>query len=299
MKVKEKLKEFSEVVDAYLVTCLDHLCMPLGLKEAMYYSLEAGGKRLRPVLCMTCYFLASGGKPYKPMLPFAAGIELIHTYSLIHDDLPPMDNDDFRRGKPSSHKRFGEATAILAGDALLTDAFGFMVSVADTGLNAADVLRAVRCVSDAAGSQGMVGGQVLDMAYTGAQGSVTLAMLRDMQAGKTGALLKAACVSGALLAGGESRICSAFEVYGAQLGLAFQIADDILNETGDSALLGKPVGSDAAHGKSTYPALVGLEESRRLAQKATCAAQAALGGFEGEMADFLRGLAQYVIERVS
>ena len=261
--------------------------------EAAKYSAMAGGKRLRPVLCLSCAALC--GLQPAAVLPFASAIEMVHTYSLIHDDLPAMDDDDLRRGKPSNHKAFDEATAILAGDALLTDAFAHMCRVE---LPAGQVLRAVAEFARAAGSSGMVGGQEWDMLYTGLP-PVGMAELRRMHAMKTGALLRASCVCGALLAGAADDVCERIGRYGAALGVAFQIADDILDVVSDTATLGKPAGSDAAQGKNTYPALVGLDESRRLAREQADAACAALTGFSGPEAEFLRALAGYTITRAA
>lgn len=297
MNFKEELRKRSAEVEEYLMHCLEAIPMPEGLREAMNYSLLAGGKRLRPVLCLA----ASGlfGQDRAALMPFAAAIECIHSYSLIHDDLPAMDDDDLRRGKASNHKAFGEATAILAGDALATDAFVFMASVGlGGGVSAERTLEAIRIMALAAGSSGMVGGQYLDMRYTAKAGK-TLDELKAMQAAKTGALIRASCESGAALAGAAPEDRARVAEYGRALGAAFQIVDDILDEIGDEAVLGKPVGSDAAHGKVTYPALAGLEKSRELAEEAGTAALSALNGFTGESADFLRGLVEYVLKRAA
>ena len=291
--MKALLKERGKLVESYLATCLDGQEMPPRLRESMLYSLQAGGKRLRPVLCLSCAALC--GLQPAAVLPFASAIEMVHTYSLIHDDLPAMDDDDLRRGKPSNHKAFDEATAILAGDALLTDAFAHMCRVE---LPAGQVLRAVAEFARAAGSSGMVGGQEWDMLYPGLP-PVGMAELRRMHAMKTGALLRASCVCGALLAGAADDVCERIGRYGAALGVAFQIADDILDVVSDTATLGKPAGSDAAQGKNTYPALVGLDESRRLAREQADAACAALTGFSGPEAEFLRALAGYTITRAA
>ncbi len=290
-EMKALLAARGAAVEQYLAHCLNDRGIPPRLQAAMEYSLMAGGKRLRPVLCQTCACLC--GADAATVLPFAASIEMIHTYSLIHDDLPAMDNDDLRRGKPSNHKAFDEATAILAGDALLTDAFAFMLSLP---LPAADLARAAACVAGAAGSAGMVGGQMLDMEYTGRH-DVTLDQLRGMHSLKTGALLRASCVSGALLTGAQADRVDAISRYGAALGVAFQIADDILDVTADTATLGKPAGSDVEQGKNTYPALVGLEKSRELAQAQADAAVEAVRIFNGPEAEFLRALATYVVSR--
>ena len=295
---EETLREKSGLVEGYLSSCLSALEMPPGLLEAMNYSLLAGGKRLRPVLCISGAGLFGLGA--EAVMPFAAGLECIHSYSLIHDDLPAMDNDDLRRGKPSSHKQFGEAVAILAGDGLLTDAFGLMASTGSAGqsLPAERILSALRTVALAAGSPGMVGGQYLDMLYT-ARPEVTLEQVREMQAAKTGELITASVLAGAILAGAGAEDRARMECYGRALGAAFQIMDDILDEVGDAAVLGKPVGSDAARGKITYPALLGMERSRLLAEEAGKAALEAIQPFGGEEALFLRELVTYVLHRSS
>lgn len=300
--VRERLRERGQAVEAYLSGCLKDRPMPPRLRKAMEYSLCAGGKRLRPVLCLTTALL--GGERLERVMPFAAGIEMIHTYSLIHDDLPAMDDDDMRRGRPSNHKAFDEATAILAGDALLTDAFVFMTVPAGghDPVPADRVLAALAEMAVAAGSAGMVGGQVLDMDYTGArleQGvKVTLADLRAMHRGKTGALFRASCVAGGLLAGAAPAVIAALRTYGEALGAAFQIVDDVLDVTADSATLGKPAGSDARQGKVTYPSLVGLDESRAMACAEAGRAVDALGELDGDEATFLRELAQVLLDRI-
>lgn len=288
---KARLRTDGARVEAWLATCLEQRGLPERLQAAMHYSLMAGGKRVRPVLCLST--AAMCGLPADAALPFACAIEMIHTYSLVHDDLPAMDNDDLRRGKPSNHKAFDEATAILAGDALLTDAFCFMAAL---DLPAPRVLAALASVAQAAGGSGMVGGQMLDMLYTGA-GHVGLEKIQHMHSLKTGALLRAACVSGALLAGADAAQVQAISQYGASLGVAFQIADDILDITSDTATLGKPAGSDAEQGKNTYPALLGLDQSRVLANSHMLQAVENLQMFSGPEAAFLRTLARYVVER--
>ena len=227
--------------------------------EAMAYSLEAGGKRLRPMLALEFCRLA-GGEPEKAM-PFACAVEMIHTYSLIHDDLPCMDNDDMRRGKPSCHKAFGEATALLAGDALLTKAFE-MLSKAE--LPPERIVKAAAILSRCAGIDGMIGGQAVDLLNEAQAPDFDILELTYRL--KTAALLQAACLLGTAAAGNDQMTDKARE-YGLNLGLAFQIVDDILDVTGDSALLGKPVGSDAENGKTTFVTLCGLEKARELAEK--------------------------------
>ena len=291
-EMKALLLRRARMVEEFLPSCVGG-DMPPRLRDSMLYSLQAGGKRLRPVLCLSCAALF--GLAESVVLPFAAAIEMIHTYSLIHDDLPAMGDDDLRRGAPSTHKAFDEATAILAGDGLLTDAFGRMTTV---DLPASRVLAAVGEMARAAGSTGMVGGQEWDMIYTGMP-PVSLDELRRMHAMKTGALLRASCVCGALLAGAESIELQRISRYGAALGVAFQIADDILDVVSDTETLGKPAGSDAEHGKNTYPSLVGLDESRRLAQEQARHAQEAIASFHGPEAEFLRALALYTVTRVA
>ncbi len=227
--------------------------------EAMAYSLEAGGKRLRPMLVLEFCRLA-GGDVEKAM-PFACAVEMIHTYSLIHDDLPCMDNDDMRRGKPSCHKAFGEATALLAGDALLTKAFEML---AKAELPPERIVRAAAILSRCAGIDGMIGGQAVDLLNEAqAPDFSTLELTCRL---KTAALLQAACLLGTAAAGNDQMADKARE-YGLNLGLAFQIVDDILDVTGDSALLGKPVGSDAENGKTTFVTLCGLQKARELAER--------------------------------
>ena len=301
--LKKQLKTDAAQVEAFLADCLGSLLgLPQGLRAAMDYSLLAGGKRLRPVLCLT--FARAFGEKREPacpsitdaVMPFAAAIECIHTYSLIHDDLPAMDDDDMRRGRPSNHKQFDEATAILAGDALVTDAFAFMAS-AGKQLPAERVLAAIACMATAAGGPGMVGGQYLDMQYTLAK-TATLEQLRGMHAMKTGALITASCLTGAILGGADAKEQQAVASYGKALGSAFQIMDDILDIIGDAAVLGKPIGSDAANEKPTYPSLLGLEQSRALAHEEADKAVASLPD-AGSQTAFLHALARYVVERNS
>ncbi|WP_432737903.1 polyprenyl synthetase family protein [Maridesulfovibrio sp. FT414] len=295
MTVKEKLAVHAADVEKFLNECLDDRGIPEGLLASMKYSLLAGGKRLRPVLVLVWAKMLGAKK--EAVMPFAASLEMIHTYSLIHDDLPAMDDDDLRRGKPSNHKQFDEATAILAGDGLLTEAFGFM---AEAEAPASDLIEAIALMARSAGSGGMVGGQAVDISYTGREG-VTLDELKVMHSMKTGALILSACKSGAILAKGvgatEDDVRRA-EEYGRLIGVAFQIVDDVLDIVGDEAALGKPVGSDIELGKSTYPSLIGLEESKELARKYIEEAVELLSPYSGEEADFLRELAQYIVDRV-
>nr|WP_321255483.1 farnesyl diphosphate synthase [uncultured Pseudodesulfovibrio sp.] len=300
MTVKEQLAQRAETVESFLSGCMKDRGIPARLLKSMEYSLLAGGKRLRPVLVLSWATMLApddadmGDK----VMPFAASLECIHTYSLIHDDLPAMDDDDLRRGKPSNHKQFDEATAILAGDGLLTEAFGLMSAASIVkGLPADRVLRAIYVLATAAGSGGMVGGQVVDMEFTG-RDDVPLEELREMHAMKTGALITAACECGAILSGAdESDIDNARE-FGKSVGVAFQIVDDVLDVVSDTETLGKPAGSDEEMGKSTYPSLIGLEKSKQLASQYIDAALKHLSNCTGSEKEFLEHLARYIVDRV-
>ena len=260
------------------------------LMQAMEYSLMAGGKRLRPILLMAAADSINGkGESY---LQVASAFEMIHTYSLIHDDLPAMDNDDYRRGKLTNHKVFGEAMAILAGDALLT--LAFEVALRQKGVPHEILFAVLEEISKAAGVSGMVGGQVIDLRSEGIQ--IDLATLKLMHMGKTGALFRAAIRCGALLAQADGEKLTALTRYAEDFGLAFQITDDILDVEGDAQILGKATGSDVKNNKSTYVTLTSLEEAKRLAKEAVDDALTALENFGAE-AEFLRGLVQFLIGR--
>ncbi len=261
--------------------------------EAMRYSLFAGGKRLRPILCLAGAE-AVGGDPGE-VLPVACALEMIHTYSLIHDDLPAMDDDDLRRGKPTCHKQFDEATAILAGDGLLTLAFQVLGEAAlqYEGREAA-LLEVVRLLADAAGYRGMVGGQMLDLLAEGRQ--VTLPELETIHRLKTGALLTAAVRSGALLGGASRGEVTLLTGYGEKFGLVFQITDDLLDVEGEAAEMGKATGMDAQRQKATYPALVGVEGARQWARRLVEQAVADLETL-GAPAAPLQELARYLLSR--
>lgn len=261
--------------------------------RAMRYSLTAGGKRLRPLLCLLACRLVAGRTA--PALPVACALEYIHTYSLIHDDLPALDNDDFRRGKPSCHKKFGVATAILAGDALLTEAFA-LLSRPDRLCRVDPVrrLRVIEEISRAAGLGGMIGGQEADIRGEGQR--VSLAYVNSLHARKTGALITAALVCGGLAGGGDEAALKTLRQFGNRIGLAFQIQDDLLNIEGQSLLTGKSTGTDALRGKATYPALVGLEESRKTARRLVTEAAALLLPF-GAKGRPLAALGQYIVAR--
>ena len=260
------------------------------LAESMEYSLMAGGKRLRPILVMAA--ADAVGARGTDFVQAACGIEMIHTYSLIHDDLPAMDNDDYRRGKLTNHKVFGEALAILAGDALLTQAFE--VILRQQGVSAEVLVQVLKEMSIAAGPNGMVGGQVIDMLSEGKR--ISMEELRKMHMGKTGALFRAAIRSGAILGGASEAKLAALTTYADCFGLAFQITDDILDVVGDGAVIGKPVGSDERNEKSTYVTLTSLEEAKKLAADTVQQALDALEVF-GDEAKFLRDLVKMLLER--
>lgn len=260
------------------------------LAKSMNYSLMAGGKRLRPILVMAA--ADAVGADGEKFLHLATSIEMIHTYSLIHDDLPAMDNDDYRRGKLTNHKVFGDGIAVLAGDALLTLAFEV---IADSpNVDTEKKLKVIKEMSHAAGAEGMVGGQVIDLESEGKK--IDMDTLRKMHSAKTGALFCAAIRSGAILGGATDKQLADLTQYARCFGLAFQITDDILDVTGDEASIGKPVGSDEKNHKSTYVTLGSLQSAQELAQKAVNEAKKALADF-GTEADFLRELVDYLISR--
>jgi len=263
--------------------------------SAMRYSLFVGGKRIRPILCLAAGAAVDVDPALEEdLLPVACALECIHTYSLIHDDLPAMDDDDLRRGHPTNHKKFGEAAAILAGDGLLTFAFDLLSSPGNTSLDDAARLRIVQLVSRAAGSLGMVGGQTLDMAGEGKK--IEFEMLKTIHRNKTGALITAAVLSGAVGARATSAQYEALRTYGDAIGLAFQIVDDLLDVTSTTEELGKTAGSDVEHNKATYPAYFGIDGTRDRAAQAIQASLDALDVFP-ESADPLRFLAHYILSR--
>ncbi|MDQ3488076.1 MAG: polyprenyl synthetase family protein [Acidobacteriota bacterium] len=278
--------------------------------EAMRYSLFAGGKRLRPVLALAAAEAvaerrgSTAAQAHALTMPCACALELIHTYSLVHDDLPAMDDDVLRRGRPTAHVVYGEGLAILVGDALLTEAFAHLAIEPRTvdGVDDAELawrkIAAIRLIADAAGPSGMVGGQAIDLRAAGGDAAPLDADgLRDMHGRKTGALIRAAALAGASMAGADTVLCSAIDDYASDVGLAFQIVDDILDVEGASADLGKTAGKDAAAGKPTYPAIYGLDASRRLAAECIDRSLAALdsAGLAGQ----LPALAGWVVGRHS
>ncbi|NPC74105.1 polyprenyl synthetase family protein [Corallococcus sp. AB004] len=281
-------------VEALLLERADRLGpagTPPRLAESMRYSLLAGGKRLRPVLCLAFADAVSKSSTDAAVVADAAcALEYVHTYSLVHDDLPSLDNDDLRRGLPTNHKVYGEPVALLAGDGLLTEAFNVLASGPEPvrGLLCAELARA-------AGASGMVGGQALDIAADRAAALDYLLRLHRM---KTGALILAACRMGVLAAGGDAAALASAVTYGEAVGLAFQIADDVLDVTSSAEAMGKPVGADAEAGRFTFPAVVGLDESRRMADELVARAEAAVRPLEGVDGP-LAALARYSVERKS
>jgi geranylgeranyl diphosphate synthase type II len=282
------------MVDAALAESFPN---PTGLEkkvlEAIRYSIFAGGKRLRPILCLAAAEVA-GGLSQK-IMPVACALEMIHTYSLIHDDLPAMDNDDFRRGQPTNHKVFGEAIAILAGDALVTEAFGFVagLSIKD-GMEPERILKVIRILVKAAGYRGMIGGQAIDLECENRPAD--LPTVEYMHILKTGALISGSLEAGAILGGGTPEQVTLLTRYGHHLGLAFQITDDLLDIEGDVELMGKQPGSDVAKNKKTYPALLGVARSKEAAREHVDEALKALDTFD-DKAEPLRAIARYLLVR--
>jgi geranylgeranyl diphosphate synthase, type II len=285
------LKERRLQVEAALDQALA-LRYPETLYESMRYSLLAGGKRLRPILCLATCELAGGSLAMA--MPTACALEMIHTMSLIHDDLPSMDNDDYRRGRLTNHKVYGDDVAILAGDALLTYAFEH-VATQTQGAAPERVLRVVAGLGKAVGGEGLVGGQVVDLASEG-NPNVTLETLNYIHNHKTAALLEVSVTSGAILAGADEEAIESLRQYAQRIGLAFQIVDDILDITSTPETLGKSVGKDITAQKVTYPSLWGIEESRRQANQLIEAAKESLAGF-GELNRPLLAIADYIVAR--
>ena len=293
-KIEQYLEEKKSLVEQALQKCMPE---PTGLAgeaiRSMHYSLFAGGKRIRPILCIAGAEAVGGSAD--DVLPVACSIELIHSYSLIHDDLPAMDNDDFRRGKPTNHKVFGEAVAVLAGDGLLTLAFNLMAryGLEKQGEKTA-LLRVIDLIASAAGCKGMVGGQVVDITYEGKDPDPTV--VEYIHRHKTGALIAASVTAGTILADGTEEEVRAINRYGQEIGLVFQIADDILNIEGSEDVLGKGTGSDQERGKITYPSVFGLSESKHIQKRLVDQAIEFLNKFD-HRAEPLRDLARYIIKR--
>ena len=286
MDFKEYIKKKREIVNQALESCLpDEKKEPRSLHQAMRYSVFAGGKRLRPILAMAS-FEAVGGRG-KAILPVACALEMIHTYSLIHDDLPCMDDDNLRRGKPTLHKVYGDGMAVLAGDALHALAFELLLQAKNP--------QVVNEVAKAIGTEGMIGGQVKDLEAEGKK--VSLKQVEYIHTHKTGKLLRAAVRAGAILGGADKATLSALSGYGEKFGLAFQIVDDILDVVGKEEVIGKKKGSDKANSKATYPAVIGLEESKNLAKDLLTQAKSRLSVLKNKKWVFEK-LADYVYERI-
>jgi geranylgeranyl diphosphate synthase type II len=296
MDLKAYLEERRGLVNRSLEAYLPKVRGPaFRVVQAMHYSLFAGGKRLRPILCLAAAE-AVGGDPGE-VLPVACALEMIHTYSLIHDDLPAMDDDDLRRGQPTCHKQYDEATAILAGDGLLTAAFHVLAEAASRFEGReTDLLAVIQLIAAAAGYPGMVGGQMLDLQAEGRE--VTLKELETIHRMKTGALLTASVRSGAMMAGGTRSEVTALTAYGEKFGLAFQVTDDLLDVEGEAEEMGKATGMDAQRRKATYPGLLGREEAKAWAQRLVETAVADLEPF-GSRAEPLREIARYLLVRRS
>jgi geranylgeranyl diphosphate synthase type II len=296
VNVERYLAERRAMVEAALERALEPAAeVPPRLHEAMRYAVFSGGKRVRPVLSlMACE--AAGGAPERA-LPFACALELIHTYSLVHDDLPAMDDDELRRGRPTVHVAFDEALAILAGDALLTEAFRLAAAGAlAAGLEPARALGVVAAIAVAAGAGGMVGGQVADLEAEGVVADE--ALVASIHRRKTAALIAAAIDAGAVAGGASDDDLRALNAYGAALGLAFQVADDLLDATASTSVTGKREGGDAAHGKATYPAVLGIDGARRVARELLARCLDALAPL-GNRAEPLRALATFIVERAT
>ena len=291
--MKELLKEQIDFIDGYLDKYLEKKDNPQSIiYDAMRYSVFAGGKRLRPILMLNICKMCGGD--IDEVIPFACALEMIHTYSLIHDDLPAMDNDDLRRGIPTSHKKFGEATAILAGDALLNKAFEVVSSY--KGKQTERAMKAINILSVSSGTEGMIGGQIVDILSEGK--TITLDELRYLHLNKTGAIIRSACVIGAVMSGASEEEIKAVDGFAQNLGIAFQIQDDILDVTGTEEELGKPIGSDAEENKNTYVSLMGIERSKELAEEYSDSAKKSLDIF-GSKADFLKQFTDYLTDRRS
>lgn len=296
MKIKEYLKNQQLHIEQALNILFPSQEKPFITHiEAMRYSLFAGGKRIRPILCLTAASAINDDeKSLHDLLPIACALECIHTYSLVHDDLPAMDDDNMRRGKPTNHILYGEAEAILAGDGLLTYAFELITDTQNSGLSVEKRLKIANIIAKASGSFGMVGGQALDIEHEKQQ--YPFEMLQTIHKSKTGELITASVHAGAVGANATQEQTESLLEYGRNIGLAFQIVDDLLNATSTTEQLGKSAGSDAAQGKATYPAFFGIEKTKEKALKAIQSAQKALSKFD-EKADMLRQIADYIYTR--
>lgn len=280
--IENVLKEYMPKEEGYQKTVI----------EAMNYSLSAGGKRLRPILTLEACKIAGGNE--EEAIPFAVAIEMIHTYSLIHDDLPALDNDDLRRGRPTNHKVYGEAMGILAGDALLNYAFEVMLSDSINKENPEKYLKAINEIAKGAGIYGMIGGQVVDVESENKQ--IEKEKLDYIHMNKTAAMMVGCMRAGAIIGGANSEQMEEITKYAKNIGLSFQIVDDILDIVGDEAKLGKKVGSDIENHKSTYPSLLGLDKSKEIAYNLIDEAKKSIEKLSDDV-DFLKGLAEYIIDR--
>jgi geranylgeranyl diphosphate synthase, type II len=290
MNFIEELKRKQDIVNDYLEEIIKIQNAPLSITEAMKYSLLSGGKRIRPILALS--FCEALGGTIDEVLPYACAIELIHTYSLIHDDLPAMDNDDLRRGRPTNHKVFGEAGAILAGDSLLNYAFEIMMDDVVKNKCENKFVEAAKIISKSSGVKGMIGGQVIDIESEGKH--LDIDKLIEMHSKKTGALIEASCLSGCVIAEKKERMDDIIE-YSKCIGITFQIVDDILDCTGDAQKLGKNVGSDASNNKSTFVSLLGIDKSKEMAKEYTDKAQRIAR--DVDETGFLSKLTDYLLNR--
>lgn len=293
INVTSKLEEYAKITEQgllkYLSTVDDDLA---DIFESARYSAMAGGKRIRPALLLEFYKLCGGN--INDVIPYACAIEMIHTYSLIHDDLPCMDNDDLRRGKPTNHKVYGESTALLAGDGLQTRAFEIMLGCTNRALLPQNILAASAIIASCAGMEGMIGGQVLDLKFEEYQPNIE--EQERMILLKTGKLIEAACCAGCALAGENGDVFNAAKTFSRKLGVAFQIRDDILDVTGNAESLGKKTGSDAQSGKTTFATVYGIEKCENMVSMLTQEAQAAIANIQGS--EFLFALAETLVQRV-
>ncbi len=295
MEFEKQLKSYINKVNTELdrVFC-EKNCLQKVVYDAMGYSVKAGGKRLRPVLSLAVCDMLGGCT--EDALRFGVAVEHIHTYSLIHDDLPCMDDDDLRRGMPTCHKKFGEANALLAGDGLLTGAFEYLSDLDKyKEVSSATVVKVISEIAKAAGCDGMIGGQVVDLACEG-KSDVSQETLNYLHQRKTGALIRVSAVVGAMAAGSSDEDIAEIGEFAQKLGLAFQIQDDILDCTGDESVLGKPIGSDAENDKTTYVTLLGIDAAKKKAEEITNEAMTLLEKY-GEKADFVKKLALYLLDR--
>lgn len=292
-ELQQYLNDKKSKIEEFIKEYFQPPIVPSVLHESVLYSLTAGGKRIRPILCIASYEACGGNDN---IIPYAVAIEFIHTYSLIHDDLPAMDNDDLRRGKPTNHKVFGEGIAILAGDGLLTEAFTIFSNPEYANTNAKTLLKVIYEISTAAGLRGMVAGQAYDLISEGKQPDETT--VEFIHLNKTAALIKASVKAGAMLAEASEEKLKSLEAYGKAIGLAFQIVDDILDIESSTEQLGKPKGSDIERGKMTYPRVFGMEKSKQKARDLIEEAIESLKTFDHK-AEPLRQIAKYIIKRTS